>query len=131
MARTLPLTSSGGYRRAVSRLVVWVRPGAVAGSLMSILLARIEILHPERMLGSACPVKPGRLQLTRRGPPSFRWDRAMISLDRRQFLHAALASTLAAPQKEPPMPIIDTHQHLWDLKKFRLSWIEKGSALDR
>src|SRR5947208_2343422 len=54
----------------------------------------------------------------------------MTSLDRRQFLHAALAAPLAAP-KEPALPIVDTHQHLWDLKKFRLGWIKKGSSLDR
>jgi predicted TIM-barrel fold metal-dependent hydrolase len=27
------------------------------------------------------------------------------------------------------LPIIDTHQHLWDLKKFRLPWIKPGSVL--
>lgn len=30
-----------------------------------------------------------------------------------------------------PLPIVDCHQHLWDLKQFRLPWIEKGSLLDR
>src|SRR5437763_10596494 len=54
----------------------------------------------------------------------------MTILDRRRFLHAALAAPLAAP-KEPPLPIVDTHQHLWDLKTFRLGWIKKGSSLDR
>ncbi len=29
------------------------------------------------------------------------------------------------------LPIIDTHQHLWDLSKFRLAWTEPGSILDR
>lgn len=29
------------------------------------------------------------------------------------------------------LDIVDTHQHLWDLKRFRLPWIEKGSILDR
>ncbi len=28
-------------------------------------------------------------------------------------------------------PIIDTHQHLWDLTNLRLRWIGKGSVLDR
>ena len=27
------------------------------------------------------------------------------------------------------LPIIDTHQHLWDLKKFRLLWVKPGSIL--
>jgi L-fuconolactonase len=29
------------------------------------------------------------------------------------------------------IPIIDTHQHLWDLDRFRLPWIEAGSPLAR
>src|SRR5690349_16708786 len=29
------------------------------------------------------------------------------------------------------IPIIDTHQHLWNREQFRLSWIEPGSVLDR
>jgi L-fuconolactonase len=28
-------------------------------------------------------------------------------------------------------PIVDTHQHLWDLSRFRLPWIQRGSTLDR
>jgi predicted TIM-barrel fold metal-dependent hydrolase len=38
-----------------------------------------------------------------------------------------------APDKEPPtmMPIVDTHQHLWDLGRFRLPWIKPGSPLAR
>ena len=49
-----------------------------------------------------------------------------------------MASTLAAgvtvagasAKDEERLPIVDTHQHLWDLKKVRLPWIEKGSNLD-
>lgn len=29
------------------------------------------------------------------------------------------------------LPIIDTHQHLWDLNRFRLPWIEDGGPLAR
>lgn len=29
------------------------------------------------------------------------------------------------------IPIIDTHQHLWDLSKFRLFWMKEGSPLAR
>lgn len=29
------------------------------------------------------------------------------------------------------IPIVDTHQHLWDLDKFRLPWITKGDPLAR
>src|SRR5438876_114978 len=58
--------------------------------------------------------------------------------NRRQFLTktasltlAGLASKIAeANDKQKKMiPIIDTHQHLWDLKKFRLPWIKPGSIL--
>src|SRR5439155_11452314 len=57
---------------------------------------------------------------------------------RRQFLTAAavlpltaLAAQITAEEKldTKMLPIIDTHQHLWDLKKFRLPWIKPGSVL--
>lgn len=60
--------------------------------------------------------------------------------DRRAFLKETVALTTlstavltaASEQKEENIfPIIDTHQHLWDLKKFRLPWIKKGEALAR
>src|SRR5205085_2495897 len=28
-----------------------------------------------------------------------------------------------------PIAVIDTHQHLWDLGRFRLPWLKPGSAL--
>ena len=68
-------------------------------------------------------------------------------LDRREFLHQvavssaaglalAEATALAAPKTSAPtpagvIPIVDTHQHLWDLKKFRLPWIKAGDPLDK
>jgi L-fuconolactonase len=59
----------------------------------------------------------------------------MNALDRRGFLASSLALAAAplalAEEKSSDMPIVDTHQHLWDLKKFRLPWIKKGSVLDR
>jgi len=59
--------------------------------------------------------------------------------DRRSFLKAAAAgATVAlaggvscAETANEPLAIVDCHQHLWDLAKFRLPWIEKGSLLDR
>src|SRR5262245_59469405 len=58
----------------------------------------------------------------------------MSLLDRREFVAISLALAAApalAADEKPAMPIIDTHQHLWDLKKFRLPWIKKGDKLDR
>ncbi len=40
---------------------------------------------------------------------------------------------LRAPsaEKPKPLPIIDTHQHLWDLKKLRLPWTDGNKILGR
>ena len=58
-------------------------------------------------------------------------------MNRREFLAAQLASaasaagSVALAQKlkdkkdaSPMMPIVDTHQHLWDLTKFKLAWFD-------
>ncbi len=54
-------------------------------------------------------------------------------MDRRQFLAAGLAfaggAALAADPKKLTPPIVDTHQHLWDLKQFKLPWIKADSPL--
>jgi L-fuconolactonase len=57
---------------------------------------------------------------------------------RRAFLTqsaALLATSLAAPSEAKPMddalPIIDTHQHLWNLKQFHLPWVKQGAPLAR
>lgn len=57
----------------------------------------------------------------------------MPALDRRQFVASslALAASASVAGEKPTIPIIDTHQHLWDLKKFRLPWVSKGHKLDR
>ncbi len=57
------------------------------------------------------------------------------TLDRRTFLKAtagvALGSASLRAEEQKIFPIVDTHQHLWDLKKFRLPWLKKDSVLDR
>jgi predicted TIM-barrel fold metal-dependent hydrolase len=62
-------------------------------------------------------------------------------MDRRQFLTqtaaaatvglAAATLTAAEPAVTADLPIIDCHQHLWDLAKFKLPWIKPGTLLGR
>ena len=58
-------------------------------------------------------------------------------MQRREFLTvaavagtAALARTGHAEEKPAMLAVIDTHQHLWDLTKFKLGWLKKGAPLD-
>jgi L-fuconolactonase len=58
-------------------------------------------------------------------------------MNRRQFLTTASA-TVAAMQfgpcradETPVFPIVDTHQHLWDLGKLRLPWLKNNPHLNR
>ncbi len=44
---------------------------------------------------------------------------------------AAMAEEAASPTGEEPVPIVDTHQHLWDLTKLRLSWLKADTLLNR
>src|SRR5437764_4490383 len=48
-----------------------------------------------------------------------------------QTLGLATLGGLALGAEKDVFPIIDTHQHLWDLKKFRLPWLKKVDALNR
>src|SRR6516225_548793 len=56
-------------------------------------------------------------------------------MDRREFLKwsalAGLACAGAGQSKENPaiFPIIDTHQHLWDLSRVRLPWLKNRPSL--
>lgn len=66
-----------------------------------------------------------------------------MQYDRRQFLvqasGAAIAAgiTVATAEAEEKksvaseLPIVDTHQHLWDLSKLRLSWLKGSDSLNR
>jgi predicted TIM-barrel fold metal-dependent hydrolase len=58
-------------------------------------------------------------------------------MDRRDFLTAAavgatglISATSPAKDPLPMIEAIDTHQHLWDLSKFKLGWLKKGTELD-
>jgi predicted TIM-barrel fold metal-dependent hydrolase len=64
------------------------------------------------------------------------------AMNRRRFVKLAAAggilgaltqprSPTVAARDTPRMPIIDTHQHLWDLQNFRLAWVKDGSVLAR
>jgi L-fuconolactonase len=54
-------------------------------------------------------------------------------MNRRQFLAASAAVTALAanPIEETAnvFPVVDTHQHLWDLRKFRLPWTKNEPKL--
>jgi L-fuconolactonase len=59
-----------------------------------------------------------------------------MNLDRRSFLAGAVGALACravtrAVAAEPDVPIIDTHQHLWDLKKFDLPWLKGDGSLRR
>lgn len=77
-----------------------------------------------------------------------------MSVTRREFVQQAAATSLACGASvvtlassvslwaqeakakgndalAAPLPIIDTHQHLWDLDKFRLPWLAEAAALKR
>ncbi|MBX9584385.1 MAG: amidohydrolase family protein [Gemmataceae bacterium] len=49
-------------------------------------------------------------------------------MTRRDFLAATAAAAAlpatARPERPAMLPIVDTHQHLWDLTKFKLNWLE-------
>lgn len=61
-----------------------------------------------------------------------------LEIDRRRFLTQTAAASLAAAvvprvhsAELAAMPIIDTHQHLWDISKFKLAWMKPGSKLSK
>jgi L-fuconolactonase len=49
-------------------------------------------------------------------------------MNRRAFLAASAAAAIAplatAKKGKAMLPIVDTHQHLWDLTKFQLAWLD-------
>ena len=63
-----------------------------------------------------------------------------MKIHRRQFVRCSAETALAvgslglagaAEAAEPELPIVDTHQHLWDLSKVQLSWLKTAGHLNR
>jgi len=65
-----------------------------------------------------------------------------MSITRREFVRSVAVGTVAVGSlatepafavkgSEELLPIVDTHQHLWDLKKLRLPWLKPGTKLHR
>jgi predicted TIM-barrel fold metal-dependent hydrolase len=55
-------------------------------------------------------------------------------MNRREFLTVAagavaVAVSPAAEDKSAMLPVIDTHQHLWDLTRLRLAWVKPDNPL--
>jgi predicted TIM-barrel fold metal-dependent hydrolase len=58
-------------------------------------------------------------------------NREGTMMDRRIFL-AATAGVVASPllgAEDDLLPVVDTHVHLWDLKRLKLPWIKEGDTL--
>src|SRR5579859_7281881 len=51
-------------------------------------------------------------------------------MNRRDFLAAALTvsggirPSLARSEDKPMLPVVDTHQHLWNLDELKLAWVD-------
>lgn len=55
-------------------------------------------------------------------------------MNRREFLAtsaAAAGAALTRAEDRAVFPVVDTHQHLWDLGKFRLPWLADNPSLKR
>ena len=111
--------------------------GGVGGK--KFLVHRTFFLAQDNPVVFACEISVGlyaeRDNLLSASGPCFGNTHMEHSLNRRQFLQRgslAVGGTLAALSAsrgaEETLPIIDPHQHLWDLKKFRLALDQEGFA---
>ena len=49
-------------------------------------------------------------------------------MNRRDFLAASAATIATTPfatsEEKPMLPVVDTHQHLWNLDELKLAWVD-------
>lgn len=92
---------------------------------------------PQCSLATSAPLRELGERLTRR---EFHRRSAILALGagglgawldhpRKAFSQAPRTSPAEEQTSADQIPIIDTHQHLWDLTKFRLPWIKPGEPL--
>jgi predicted TIM-barrel fold metal-dependent hydrolase len=96
---------------------------------------RFRIFNPPPVDGHACTASGVPVGSTISAPAFWLQSPQYpegTRMNRREFLSTAAvtAAGFAAAKDSPQMiPIVDCHQHLWDLTKFKLGWVKKGEPL--
>ncbi|MBN2476112.1 MAG: amidohydrolase family protein [Pirellulales bacterium] len=72
-------------------------------------------------------MNPSRRQFIRQAAP------ALVSMGALDLLGTACiqGAESGTPATSPLLPVVDTHQHLWDLAKFDLPWLKSDRQLNR